>query len=130
MKKCVTSIFTLIALLLLNVTNVSADSRTQSFTFRYVKGAPSSSSTCINNFSLPAYSSGIDVHVSQLTDGAQLLVSSSGLNPKQTIIDKVGTYHLAISPMSTGSSVTVSIRLIHNEVLPASDASGSIGYSD
>lgn len=41
-EKCVTSIFTLIALLLLNVTNVSADSGSQSFKFSYVKGAPTS----------------------------------------------------------------------------------------
>lgn len=130
MKKCVTSIFTVIAFLLLNVTNVSADSRSQSFTIKYVKGAPSSPSTCINSFSLPAYSGGIDVSVSQLTDGAQLSVSSSGLNPKQTIIDKVGTYHFAISPMSTATSVTVTIRLIPNESLPATIAIGSIGYPD
>ena len=66
MRKCVTSIFTVIAFLLLNVTNVYADSRSQSFILRYVKGAPSSES-CIDNFSLQAYSGGIDIRVSQLT---------------------------------------------------------------
>ena len=129
MKKCVTSIFTVIALLLLNVTNVYADSRSQLFTLRYVKGAPSSES-CIDNFSLPTYIGGIDVRVSQLTQGAQLIVSSSELNPKQTVIDKIGTYHIPLSQITTGSSVTVSIRLIPNESLPAATASGSIGYPD
>ena len=39
-----------------------------SFILRYVKGAPSSES-CIDNFSLQAYSGGIDIRVSQLTQG-------------------------------------------------------------
>ncbi len=116
-------------LLLLNVTNVYADSRSQSFILRYVKGAPSSES-CIDNFSLPAYIDVIDVRVSQLTQGAQLIVSSSNLNPNRTVIDKVGTYYISLSQMPTGSSVTVSVRLIPNESLPAATASGSIGYPD
>lgn len=127
MKKCVTSIFTVIALLLLNVTNVYADNRSQSFTLRYVKGVPTSES-CIDNFSLPAYIDRINVRVSQLTQGAQLIVSSSELNPKQTVIDKVGTYHIPLSQITTGSSVTVSIRLIPNESIPVVSASGYISY--
>lgn len=124
-EKCVTSIFTLIALLLLNVTNVSADSGSQSFKFSYVKGAPTSES-CIDNFSLPAYIGGIDVRVFKLTQGAQLIVSSSNLNPNRTVIDKVGTYHISLSQIPTGSSVTVSIRLIPNERIPVVSANGYI----
>lgn len=127
MKKCVTSIFTVIAFLLLNVTNVYADSRSQSFILRYVKGAPSSES-CTDNFSLPAHIDGIDVRVSQLTQGAQLIVSSPNLNPNRTVIDKVDTYHISLSQMPTDSSVTVSIRLIPNESLPFASASGYISY--
>ena len=127
MRKCVTSIFTVIAFLLLNVTNVYADSRSQSFILRYVKGAPSSES-CIDNFSLQAYSGGIDIRVSQLTQGAQLLVSSSNLNPKQTVIDKVGTYHSPLSQMSTVSSVAINMRLMLDESTPVAIASGYISY--
>lgn len=127
MKKCVTSIFTVIAFLLLNVTNVSANSRNQLFTLSYVNGAPTSQ-TDMTLTLVPQSSCEIIINVSQLTEGAKLSVSSSNLNPKQTMIDKDGTYHFAILPMSTGSSVIVSIRLIPSEALPASSASGSIGY--
>lgn len=129
MKKCVTSIFTVIALLLLNVTNVSAYGNRSNFNLNYIKGAPTSQT--VSTLTLVSQNSQeVIVNVSQLTQGAQLSVSSSGLNPKQTIIDKVGTYHIPLSQITTAPSVTITIRLIPNENLPAATASGSIGYPD
>lgn len=57
-------------------------------------------------------------------------MSSSGLNPKQTIKDKVGTYNIAISQKPTALLVTVTIRLIPNENLPVASVCSSIGYSN
>lgn len=111
MKKCVTSIFTVIAFLLLNVTNVSAYSNRSYFDLKYIKGAPSSETYTYGFTFQPANSREIIINVSQLTAGAKLSVSSSSLDPKQTVIDEVGTYHIALSQMSTGISVTVNMRL-------------------
>lgn len=128
MKKCVTSIFTVIAFLLLNVTNVYADSRSQSFILRYVKGAPSSQTVEALTL-VPQNSREVIINVSQLTDGAQLSVNSSGLNPKQTVIDKVGTYHIdLISQIPTMTSITVNISLIADENIPVASASGHLLY--
>ena len=67
-EQCVTSIFTLIALLLFYVTNVSADSGSQSFKFSYVKGAPTSQ-TDMTLTLVPQNSREIIINVSQLTEG-------------------------------------------------------------
>ena len=129
MKRCVTSIFTVIAFLLLNVTNVSAYGNRSNFNLNYIKGAPTSQT--VSTLTLVSQNSQeVIINVSQLTQGAQLSVSSSNLNPNRTIIDKVGTYHILLSQIPTGSAVTVSVRLIPNESLPAATANGSIGYPD
>lgn len=127
MKKCVTSIFTVIAFLLLNVTNVSAYGNRSNFNLSYIKGAPTSQT--VSTLTLVSQNSQVViVKVSQLTQGGQLSVSSSGLNPNQTIITETGTYHIPLSQITTAPSVTVTIRLIPNENLLAATATGTISY--
>lgn len=129
MKKCVSSIFTIIAFLLLNVTNVYADSRSQTFTLSYIKGAPPSETYYTDGFTFQSQNSReIIINVSQLTQGAQLVVSSFNLNSNRTVIDKVGTYHISLLKMSTGISVTVNMKLIPDESTPVAIASGYISY--
>ena len=67
---------------------------------------------------VPQNSREIIINVSQLTQGAQLAVSSSNLNPKQTVITETGTYHIPLSQISTGLSVMVNMRLILDETIP------------
>lgn len=126
MKKSLTSIFTIISFLLFNVTNVYADSRNQLFILRYIKGAPTSQ--VVSTLTIDTQNScEIIIGVTQLTEGSKLSVSSSGLNPKQTVITEIGTYHISLSQMST--EISVNMRLIVDESVPAASVTGTVRLS-
>ncbi|MCM1226695.1 MAG: hypothetical protein NC320_04615 [Clostridium sp.] len=126
MKKYVTSIFTVLAFLLLNVTNVSAGSSSKSFILRYIKGA--TASQVVSSLTIDTQNSReIIIDVTQLTEGAKLSVSSSGLNPKQTIITETGIYHISLSQMT--AKISVNMRLIIDESAPSVSVTGSVRVS-
>ena len=65
--------------------------------------------------------------MTQLTEGAKLSVSSSSLNPKQTVIAETGTYHISLSQMT--AKISVNMRLIVDESVPVVSVTGSVRVS-
>lgn len=122
MKRYITIFITVITLIFINVTNVNAAST--SFNIRYVNGSSSNVST--TTISLLQCNNGIDVNVTQLSQGASLVFSSNAFNQSQ-VVNSTGIYHISILPASINTTIT--IMLIPNSSLPVSYASGSIQKS-